>query len=198
MDELDEEMAALRAAGVEFDEQRAHYERRVEPARGAFQLYFRHYRTADGIISVAAMAPGLFAKFHRITGLPVPEVRDVNDPGFQQLVADAEALFASGTSAEWLERLQAGGYPCGPYHLPHEAIDDPQVVANDFVVEVDHPIIGPYRTTGVPMRFERSRAEVRGPSPTFGQHTAEVMAEIGLDEAAVASLVETGVIVSGS
>ena len=195
--ELDEELAALRLGGLSFDEQRAHYERRIEPAGGAFKLYFRHYRTADGLISVAAISPGLFAKFHQITGLPVPEVRDVNDPGFQQLVADAEALFASRTSAEWLETLRVGGYPCGPYHLPHEARQDPQVLANDFVVELDHPAFGTYTTSGMPMRFEKAMAEIRGPSPRFAEHTVEVMAEIGLGDDEVASLLDGGVIVDG-
>ena len=198
LDALDEELAALRIAGSSFDEQRAHYEDRTEPAGGAFQLYFRHYQTADGIISVAAMAPGLFAKFHQITGLPAPEVRDVNDAGFQQLVRDAEALFARRTTAEWIETLQAGGYPCGPYHVPHEALRDPQVVANDYVVELDHPTFGPYTTSGMPMRFEKSTAAIRGPSPRLGEHTIEVLAEIGLGPEAVAALADSGVIVDGA
>ncbi len=198
LDELDEELAALRLAGVGFDDQRAHYDRRVEPAGGAFQLYFRHYQTADGLISVAGMAPGLFAKFHRITGLPAPEVRDVNDAGFRQLVQDAEALFATRTTADWLETLQAGGYPCGPYNLPHEALDDPQVLANDYMVELDHPTFGRYTASGMPMRFERSTAAVPGPSPRFGQHTLAVMGEIGIDDDETAALVDDGVIADGS
>ena len=197
LDELDEELAAIRAAGLTFDEQRSHYEQRVEPARGAFQLYFRHYQTADGIISVAAMSPGLFAKFHEITGLPAPEVRSVTDEGFQQLVRDAEALFASRSTAEWLDALQAGGYPCGPYNLPHEALSDPQVVANDYIVELDHPAFGPYRTSGMPMRFEKAPAEIPGPSPRFGEHTVEVMGEIGLADDETAALLRAGVIVDG-
>lgn len=192
--ELDEELAALRMAGVGFDEQREHYERRVEPAGGAFQLYFRHYQTADGLISVAAMAPGLFAKFHRITGLPEPEVRNVNDPGFQRLVQQAEELFATRTTAAWLEILGAGGYPCGPYHLPHEAIDDAQVMANDYMVELDHPAFGTYTTAGMPMRFERSPAAVPGPSPRFGEHTGAVLREVGFDPAAIDTMIAAGVV----
>ncbi|MCP3992899.1 MAG: hypothetical protein GY724_27805, partial [Actinomycetia bacterium] len=198
LDELDEDLVALRAAGVSFDEQRTHYEARVEAAEGVFQLYFRHYQTADGIISVAALSPGLFQKFHQITGLGPPEVRDVNDPGFQQLVKDAEALFASRPSAEWLEKLGAGGYPCGPYNLPHEAIHDPQVVANDFVVELEHPTFGPYTTTGMPVRFEKAPAKIPGPSPRFGQHTTDVLVDIGLDPAIVSTLIDEGTVIDGS
>ena len=195
--DLDEELTALRLAGAGFDQQRAHYESRVQPAGGDFLLYFRHYRTADGLISVAGVSPGLVEKFHRITGLPVPEVRDTDDPGFLRVVAEAEELFASRTTAAWIAALRAGGYPCGPYHLPHEAIDDPQVRANDYTVELDHPTIGSYTTTGMPMRFERGTATVSGPSPRFGEHTRSVLAEIGVVEADVERLIETGVVVEG-
>ena len=195
--ELDEELAAMRMAGLDFDTQRAHYETRVEPAKGAFQLYFRHYRTADGLISVAGMSPGLFAKFHAATGIDPPTVRDVNDPSFQAVVAAAEERFASRTSAEWLETLQDAGYPCGPYNMPHESVSDPQVVANDFVVELDHPAFGSYTTSGMPLRMEKARCEVRGPSPRLAEHTVDVMAEIGLEPALVEELVGSGVIVDG-
>lgn len=196
--QLDEELAVMRVGGMDFDAQRAHYESRVEPAKGAFQLYFRHYRTADGIISVAAMSPGLFAKFHAATGIDPPTVRDVNDPSFQAVVAAAEERFASRSTAEWLETLQAAGYPCGPYHLPHEAVVDPQVVANDYVVELDHPSFGPYTTSGMPLRMERARCEVRGPSPRLAEHTADVMADIGLDLSTVEDLLASGTIVDGN
>ncbi len=196
--ELDEELAALRMAGVGFDEQRAHYDRRVEPAGGAFLLYFRHYRTADGLVSVAGISPGLVARFHQITGLRAPEVRDTDDPDFRRLVTEAEELFASRTTAEWIADLRAGGYPCGPYNLPHEAIDDPQVRANDYMIDLEHPTIGTYSTSGMPMRFEKGTASVPGPSPGLGQHTRSMLAEIGLDEATTDRLVGGGIVLDGN
>jgi len=192
--ELDEELLAMRLAGLDFDTQRAHYESRVEPAKGAFQLYFRHYRTADGLISVAGMSPGLFAKFHEATGIDPPTVRDTNDPAFQATVDAAEARFASRTTEAWIETLQEVGYPCGPYNMPHESVFDAQVVANDFVVELEHPAFGPYTTSGMPLRMEKARCEIRSASPRLAEHTMEVMTEIGLAPAVVEALVEAGVI----
>ena len=61
---LQEEMDALQLGGLTFEEQRAHYESRVEAAGGAFRLYFRHYQTADGLISVAGLSAALFQKLH--------------------------------------------------------------------------------------------------------------------------------------
>lgn len=63
-EELASDMAAVRAAGVDFDTQRELYESRVGPGAGAFRVYFRRYITADGLISVAGLSPGLHAKFH--------------------------------------------------------------------------------------------------------------------------------------
>ena len=194
-DELDEELAAFRSVGVPFDEQRAHYDRRVQPAGGAFQLYFRHYATADGLISVAGLSASLFRSFHEVTGLPEPTTRDTTSGEFQQLVAEAEALFASRSSEEWLTALRAGGYPCGPYLMPHEALRDPQVVANEYVVDVEHPTIGTYTTTGMPMRFERAATGVHGPSPRLGEHTRAVLSDIGLPADVVNELAQRGVVV---
>ena len=198
LDEIDDDLAALRAAGAGFDDQRALYESRIDAASGVFRLYFRHYQTADGIISVAAMSPALFKKFHEITGLAPPAGPAGDGPGLDEVIEQAEALFVSKTTAQWHEALQAGGYPCGPYNLPHEALRDPQVRANDYVVELEHPTFGAYTTSGMPLRFEKAAATITGPSPRIGEHTVDVMADIGFDQQAVRKLLDAGTIVDGA
>lgn len=79
-----------------------------------------------------------------------------------------------------------------------EAVFDPQVVANDFVVELDHPTFGPYTTSGMPLSMEKARCEVRGPSPRLAEHTVDVMAEVGLDPQTVQDLLAAGTVVDGS
>ncbi|NDH22972.1 MAG: hypothetical protein EBY49_03230, partial [Actinobacteria bacterium] len=101
---------------------------------------------------------------------------------------------ASRTTEAWIETLQEVGYPCGPYNMPHESVFDAQVVANDFVVELEHPAFGPYTTSGMPLRMEKARCEIRSASPRLAEHTMEVMTEIGLAPAVVEALVEAGVI----
>jgi crotonobetainyl-CoA:carnitine CoA-transferase CaiB-like acyl-CoA transferase len=195
--EFAQDLAALRAAGVEFDTQRQLYEDRVQAGQGAFQLYFRHYQTADGLISIAGLTGGLFAKFHAVTGLPWPESKDHTSEQFRSVVDQAETLFATRTTAEWIEELGRAGYPCGPYNLPYEAIADPQVQANRFAVELEHPIFGPYTTTGMPVSFEKTRSELRGPSPTFASATRQVLAEAGLSENTIDSFIADGVVSTG-
>ena len=84
----------------------------------------------------------------------------------------------------------------GPYNTPHEAAFDEQVRANNFVIELDHPTVGRYATSGMPIQMEKSRAEIRGPSPQLGEHTREVMAELGLDDSTIDALHAAGVIKS--
>ncbi|MGB5758103.1 MAG: CoA transferase [Acidimicrobiales bacterium] len=191
------DLAVLREAGVDFDQQREMYEDRVQAGQGAFRLYFRHYRTADGLISVAGLSRGLWLKFHNVTGLPVPDVSDPSTPEFQSVVDQAEALFAEKTTAEWTDILEAAGYPCGPYNLPYEALADPQVLANDYVVELDHPVFGPYTTAGMPVSFEKAASGIRGPSPVLGADTRDVLVEAGLTARQIDDLAAARVIIDG-
>ncbi|MEM9656316.1 MAG: CoA transferase [Actinomycetota bacterium] len=195
--EFDEDLAVARAAGVDFDGQRQMYEGRVLAGPGAFRLYFRHYNTADGLLSVAGLSAGLHRKFHRITGLPTPTNRDHTTPEFQEIIAKAEALFATKTTAEWIEILRADGYPCGPYHLPHEALNDTQARANDFVVDLEHPVFGDYTTTGMPISFEKAASGVPGPSPRFAVHTRAVLHEAGFDADRIEQLITDGTAIDG-
>jgi crotonobetainyl-CoA:carnitine CoA-transferase CaiB-like acyl-CoA transferase len=93
--------------------------------------------------------------------------------------------------------LRAIGYPCSRYNRPDEAIEDPQVVANDLVVGLDHPVFGHYVTTGMPLRMEATPVVVRGPSPCLGAHTVEVLTEIGFDPRRIEELLRAGAVASG-
>ncbi|MEZ5279536.1 MAG: CoA transferase [Acidimicrobiales bacterium] len=178
--EIDEDLSLLRAAGADFDAQRELYEQRAVPAGGAFRLYFRHYRTADGFVTIGGLSPGLMGRFHEITG--VADARGVSPRSseFEQIVTEAEAIMASKTTAEWLAIFRAAKYPAGPYNLPHEALEDPQVRANNYAVDIEHPSFGTYTTTANPVRLSRSPLVEMTPSPRLGEHTAEVLAELGL------------------
>jgi crotonobetainyl-CoA:carnitine CoA-transferase CaiB-like acyl-CoA transferase len=188
------ELRNARDAGAGFDEQRRLYEARMMRGNGAFRLYFRHYLTADGLISVAGLTLKLMGKFHDVTGLPVPNLRQAEAPEFDALVHDAEALFRTRTTAEWIEALRAVGYPCGPYHVPYEALDDEQVRANGFAVDIEHPAFGNYTTSGMPLRFGAAPNVPYGPSPGLGQHTLEVLTELGFSADETAALRGAGVV----
>lgn len=194
--ELAADIDLARAAGLDFSEIRELYESRVTPAAGAFRLYFRTYLTADGMVAVAGLSAGLQAKFHEATGVPLPEPGALGRggvDGLDEIVGAAEACFREATTSEWIDRLRAVGVPCGPYNLPYEAVDDPQVRANEYVVDYEHPTFGSYSTSGMPLRFSETPGPRVSRPPMFGEHTREVLHQIGFDATAVDALVSDGV-----
>jgi crotonobetainyl-CoA:carnitine CoA-transferase CaiB-like acyl-CoA transferase len=103
-------------------------------------------------------------------------------------------VFRTDTTAHWLERLTAEQVPCAPILECHELLTDAQVAANELIEEVDHPQVGRIRHIRPAARFDRTAARVRGFAPTLGQHTDEVLAEIGLQESELAALRTAGTI----
>lgn len=189
MDVLLDDIGLLRESGADFETQRDVYESRLSLGAAFFRLYFRHYLTADGIISVAGMSPALIAKFHHVTGLPrLPLDSDPNSAEFSELIKSAEQLFLTQTTAEWTAILRDAGYPCTRYNMSQETRRDPQVLANDYMVDLEHPEFGGYTTTGMPFSFSGTPSGVSNPSPRLGEHTAAVLAELGFTPEAIATL----------
>jgi crotonobetainyl-CoA:carnitine CoA-transferase CaiB-like acyl-CoA transferase len=98
------------------------------------------------------------------------------------------------TSADWLARLDAHQVPCAPILTRNELLSDPQIAANQMIVEANHPHAGPMRQPRPAARFERTPAELRSFAPLLGQHTGEVLREAGLSVDEMQALRESGVI----
>ena len=192
-------IAEARANGEGFEAQRSIWEHHY--TRGGFaNIYFRHYRTADGFISIGCLSPQLNARFRAVTGVKDPR----SEPGFElgtdeatarlvTLVAETEALFASKTSKEWLELLRAGKVPCGPLNFPPDVFTDPQLLENEYIVEIEHPLFGPYRTFGPVVKMDGTPTRVTAPPPQLDEHTDEVLTQLGFDSAAIDALRTAGV-----
>ena len=82
-------------------------------------------------------------------------------------------------AADWLERLTAEGVPCAPVLTRSRMIDHPQVVANGVVIETEHPGAGLVRQARPAARFSGTPTGVRRGAPELGEHTDEILAEIG-------------------
>jgi crotonobetainyl-CoA:carnitine CoA-transferase CaiB-like acyl-CoA transferase len=95
-----------------------------------------------------------------------------------EIMSEFREILATRTRDEWLEFLRAEDIPCAPALRVEEFLDDPQVLANEMVVEVEEPHHGKVREMGVPVRLSLAPGEVKGPSPACGEHTEEVLAEL--------------------
>jgi crotonobetainyl-CoA:carnitine CoA-transferase CaiB-like acyl-CoA transferase len=159
---------------------------------------YQAFPTADGWITLGAANQ---ANWERLTeALSAPEL--ASDPRFADsegrltnLPALVEALnphFLRRSSADWLALLEAAGVPAGPVLSVGEMHQDPQAQARDMVPEVDHPVAGPVKTLGLPVKFSETPGAVVRPAPLYGQHNREILAEIGYDPAEIDTLMASG------
>jgi formyl-CoA transferase len=192
-------MSEARGAGADFETQRGIWESHY--TRGGFaNVYFRHYRTADGFISIGCLSPQLNARFRKVTGIEDPRTQPSFELGtpesmaqLRQLVGECEALFASKTSAEWLAELRAGKVPCGPLNFPPDVFNDPQLLENEYIVEVEHPLFGAYKTFGPVIKMDGTPPRIASSAPLLDEHTDEVLTGLGFSADEIARLRAGGV-----
>ncbi len=98
---------------------------------------------------------------------------------YKQLAAELEEVFGERDRAEWIEILEAAGIPCGPIHDMAEAFAHPQIQAREMVVEVDHPTAGRIKVLGFPPKLSGTPGGVWRAAPLLGEHTDEVLGELG-------------------
>ena len=92
---------------------------------------------------------------------------------------ELEAALAQGTTAEWVERLLAADVPAGPIYNYAQVFEAEHTHARSMLLEVEHPVEGTVRTLGFPFKFSKTPARARHPPPRLGEHTDQLLREIG-------------------
>lgn len=160
---------------------------------------YQAYRTADGFVTIGAGNDRLWKRLVQ-DALDRPEwmedSRYLTLPDrmahIDELEAEIEAITATRTTEEWIAIVDAAGVPCGPVLTYDQTFEDPQVLARDMVTELDHPIIGRMQTVTPPTKFSDMDFAVRSPAPWIGQHTSEVLREIGMTDEEIEALYDSG------
>ena len=88
--------------------------------------------------------------------------------------------------------MEQGGLPAGPVLTIRQMQQDPQAMARDMVVDLEHPVAGPVQTLGLPVKFSSTPGGVRDPAPLLGQHTRAVLTEVGYDATQIDALLASG------
>ena len=161
---------------------------------------YQALQTADGHLMVAVGNDTLWRRFAPLIGLP----ELVDDPRFDtnpqrianrtKLIPLIERALASRGSVAWADELSRVGIPAGPINNVAGALEHPQVTARDMVVSTEHPTAGTLRMTGSPIKLSRYTATVRRPPPTLGEHTDDVLGELGYSATEIATLRDEGVV----
>jgi crotonobetainyl-CoA:carnitine CoA-transferase CaiB-like acyl-CoA transferase len=162
---------------------------------------YQAYKTQDGYVTVGANSTKLWNAFCTIvTEKPewLKDTRFINLPArlknIDVLQEEIESVFAQQPTSFWWERLDRAGVPGGPVYTYEQTLEDPQVQARRMVIEVEHPKIGRMKAMGHPVKSTGEIASVRMPAPLLGQHTAEVLDELGLSRAEIDTLFASNVV----
>jgi len=158
------------------------------------------FQTADGYMNIGAAGEAIYRRFCKV--IDAPEL--VTDPDFAtnadrsrnraRLNEAISAVTRRRTTAEWIDLLNEAGVPCGPIYKMNEVFADPQVNHLNLTRHVQHKVLGDVEVVGQAVELSRTPWSVRTASPEPGEHTDEVLRELGYADAAIAGLRERKVI----
>ena len=110
----------------------------------------------------------------------------------EHVMSELAGIFLTRTKEEWFRLLGPKEIPITPVLELDEVLSDPQVLHRQMVVEVDHPRLGKVKHTGIGVKFSDTPGEIRGTAPLPGQHTDEILADLGYSSDEIAGIRETG------
>jgi crotonobetainyl-CoA:carnitine CoA-transferase CaiB-like acyl-CoA transferase len=162
---------------------------------------YQPFKARDAYVMVAVGTEKLWKQFCATLGVAATLMDDARFAtntcrlsNRADLVAALAELFATRDAAEWLELLAAAGVPASRINTVDEVFKDPQMIARGTVVELEHPAIGIVRSIAHPVHFAGTPVEYRRHPPRLGEHSHEVLSELGRSEAEIEGLQAAGVI----
>ena len=173
--------------------------RRMGTAHPAMSPY-QAFETADGYLMLGVGNDAQWKRFCVATKFD----HLMNDPrfatnaervsNFNETVRVVAEVMRMRSTDEWLDLLRAAGVPCSPINTLDQALEHPQVQSRALIVETEHPVLGPTKNVGYPVKFNHAPRDASRHAPLLGEHTKEVLKEMGLSNERIDALFEKGVI----
>lgn len=158
------------------------------------------FATTDGFITAGAVSDiewrGMCTALGHQEWLEDARFKTLNDRAVnvaERLQLTAEVL-ATDSSAHWLARLDEHGVPCAPVLDRQEVLQHEQIIANELIAEYEHPIAGTTRQPRPAAKFDKTPAMIRRPAPGLGEHSREILLDLGYPPEQIGMLLEAGVL----
>ena len=195
-----EQVNQLRAEGAPYAAIQQAYKDRG--AQGALNIYYRCYETRDGAVAIGALSASLWAKVRAaletdFLGFADPDLDPTDPQQYTEAVArvrEIEARVRAHSTEHWLQRFDKHGVPSGPINFAEELAEEPQVVANGMVVDLNHDLAGPQRQVGPLFKMSATPTAPQGSSPPLGRDTDAIVASAGYSPNDLADLRSRGII----
>src|SRR5690606_30235398 len=144
---------------------------------------YQAFKTKDGWINIGGANQANWERIADVLGHP--EWRDdqrfatntARMENLSELTAEMESVLSQHDRRYWLEAFDRAGVPVGPVHTIGQALEHPQTLARNMVLELDHPQAGKTRALGCPIHFSRTPTQITRPAPMLGEHTRELLHE---------------------
>jgi len=159
-----------------------------EDRRKVANPLWNHYHCADGNWLVLGMLqpdrqwPSLCKALgiERLEKDPRFENMERRRENSEELISMMDKIFITKSSQEWMEILKkAGDIICTPVQTISDLTNDPQAWANEYLVELNHKVLGPTKTMGIPIQFSKTPGQIKPEAPELGEHTEEVLIQVG-------------------
>jgi crotonobetainyl-CoA:carnitine CoA-transferase CaiB-like acyl-CoA transferase len=158
------------------------------------------YATADGYINVAASGEGMWQRLCQAIGredlLEAPQFKGLENRAENRAKLNEvlRQALSKAPSAHWVEKLNAAGVPCGPIYNVDQVFADPQVQHLQAAAAVEHPKLGRFQVVNQAVKLSRTPAALVAATPEVGQHTDEILAELGYAQGDIRAMRERKVV----